>query len=87
MSALKESLNESEGLVLPDFTKEWLVFTDASDIALGATLLQAQKGKMKEVQPVAFDSRLLLPAEQKYVILDKELLAIAFALDQYKMYL
>ena len=87
LSALKESLNVSEGLVIPDFTKEWLVFTDESDIALGATLLQAQKGKMKEVQPVAFDSRLLLPAEQKYVILDKELLAIAFALDQYKMYL
>ena len=63
------------------------MFTDTSDIALGATLLQAPKGKIKEAHPVAFDSRLLLPSEQNYVILDKELLAIAFALDQYKMYL
>ena len=87
LKALKASLKESDGLALPDFTKEWLVYTDASDIALGATLLQADKGKTKDVKPVAFDSRLLLPPEQKYVILDKELLAIAFALDQFKMYL
>ena len=87
LKALEASLKESDGLAPPDFTKEWLVYTDASDIALGATLLQADKGKIKDVKPVTFDSQLLLPLEQKYVILDKELLAIAFALDQFKMYL
>ena len=56
LKALKASLKESDGLALPDFTKEWLVYTDASDTALGATLLLADKGKIKDVKPVTFDS-------------------------------
>lgn len=87
LSSLKTEMKYSPGLAIPDFSKEWLVYCDASDIALGSVLLQAPKDNLKNICPISFDSRLLLPSEQNYTILDKEILAIAFALEQYQMYL
>ncbi|MBW0497008.1 hypothetical protein O181_036723 [Austropuccinia psidii MF-1] len=54
-----------------------IVETDASDYALGAVMSQVNdSGK----NPIAFDSRKLLPAELNYEIHDKELLGIVWAL-------
>ncbi|MBW0475811.1 hypothetical protein O181_015526 [Austropuccinia psidii MF-1] len=55
--------------------------TDASDYSLGAVLSQiSDSGK----HPIEFDSCKLLPAELNYVIHDKELLGIVFALKHWR---
>ena len=47
--------------------------TDASDTAVGAVLQQQINGEWK---PIAFFSKRLKPAETRYSIFDRELLAI-----------
>ncbi|CAG8622015.1 7436_t:CDS:1 [Paraglomus occultum] len=57
---------------------------DASDFAIGVVLSQNQgKGE----QPVAYESRKLSPAEQKYAVHEKELLAIVHAIKLWHIYL
>lgn len=62
-----------------DVTKPVLVQTDSSKDGLGSVLLQ-------EDQPVAFASRALTPAEAKYSQIEKELLAIVFAVEKFHDY-
>ena len=58
-------------LKLPDYSKPFRIdlAADASDIAVGAELLQNE-------QPVAFYSKKLTPTEARYHVTDRELLAI-----------
>ena len=55
-----------------------MVETDVSDDAIGGTL--SQRDEEGNLSPVAFYSRKLGPAEQRYEIYDKELLAIVACL-------
>jgi hypothetical protein len=58
---------------------------DASGFTLGGVLLQHHpNGKW---HPVAFISRVMSPAKLNYNIYDKELLAIMYALDEWRPYL
>ena len=61
-----------------------MVETDASDFALGCVLSQF---KHKRLDPLAFHSRKLNPAESNYEIHDKELLAILEAFKEWNHYL
>ncbi|XP_041822887.1 uncharacterized protein LOC121628054 [Melanotaenia boesemani] len=58
--------------------------TDASERGLGAVLLQ---GPPDERHPVAFISRKLFPREVRYSTVEKEALAIKWALDSFRYYL
>ena len=69
---LKQALVEAPVLRAPDFTKPFLVRTDASDYAIGAVLSQSWDGADL---PVAFESRKLSPPESRYPTHEKELLA------------
>ena len=53
---------------------------DASDVAVGAELLQNE-------QPVAFYSKKLTPTEARYHVTDQELLAIYQACMKWRQYL
>ncbi|CAM5177784.1 unnamed protein product [Eretmochelys imbricata] len=83
--ALKEALVSGPVLVTPDFDKPFVVFTDASDTGLGAVLMQEdEKG---ERHPIVYLSKKLLPWEQNYVAIEKESLAMVWALKKLQPYL
>ena len=60
-------------LRLPDFDRPFVLEPDASDVAVGAVLLQEYEDGL---HPVAYFSKKYIPAERNYPAHDKELLAI-----------
>ena len=64
-------------LSFPDFTKEFHVYTDASDRQLGAVIMQDDK-------PLAFYSRKLNGAQRRYTTGEQELLSIVETLKEYR---
>ncbi|CAI7870310.1 unnamed protein product [Closterium sp. NIES-54] len=60
------------------------VVTDASDIAIGAVLLQEFADKL---QPIAYESQKLHPPEKNYPIHDREMLAIVHTFKVWRCYL
>ena len=81
--AIKEAIKKATLLRHYDSTKEVILYSDASDYALGATLLQKFEAGL---QPIAFWSRKLTPAEINYDVHDKELLAVKASLEHWRHY-
>lgn len=81
---LRTSLITPPILCYPDFNNEFLLFTDASDYRIGTVLSQIQNEK--EVV-IAYASRQLRPPEIKYATVEKEALAVVFAVKQFRHYL
>lgn len=71
-------------LQYPDFSKKFILTTDASNVALGAVLSQGPIGQDK---PIAFASRTLNESEQKYSTIERELLSIVWACKYFRPYL
>ncbi|GJP83578.1 hypothetical protein CLOP_g13712, partial [Closterium sp. NIES-67] len=69
-------LTTSPALRIADPHPPFELITDASDLAVGTLLLQDFG---EGLQPIAYESRKLNPAEQTYPVHDKELLAIVHA--------
>eukprot|EP00795_Rhopilema_esculentum_P006818 gene6818-12410_t len=82
---LKKALCSSPVLRSPDYSKEFLLQTDASDRGLGAVL--SQIGDDNEEHPVMYLSRKLLDRERRYAVVEKECLAIIWAIQQLRVYL
>ena len=82
---LKESICKEPVLCLPNFSKEFEIYTDASTVAVGAVL--QQRDDNGNPHPVAFASRVLLPAETRYFTQELECLAVIFGLLKFRVYL
>ena len=81
---LQKSLSEYPILRLPQFDREFVLTTDASQSGIGAVLSQEYDGvKM----PVMFISRKLKPAEQRYYTIERECLALVWATKRLHPYL
>src|SRR5882672_10952075 len=90
MDFLKAAMITRPALALPEKGNyKYLVRTDASDFAIGATLRQMQKTEEKGMvdRIIAYFSRKLHDAETRYSTYDKELLGIHDAVDHWKYYL
>lgn len=61
----------------PDFEEEFIITSDSSNFALGAVLSQGEIGKDL---PIAYASRTLNKHEEKYSVIQKELLRIIWAI-------
>jgi hypothetical protein len=72
---LKELCASYPVLCTPDWTRQFILETDASGFALESVLMQEHEDG---IHPVAFNSRSLLPAERNYDAYDKELAGVVF---------
>ena len=82
---LKEKLVEPPVLAYPDFSKSFVLETDASARGLGAILSQEQEDN--RLHPVAYASRALSPQEKRYAITELETLAVVWAVSHFNAYL
>ena len=69
-------------VIEPD--KPYILQTDASELGLGDVLSQLEESG--EEHPVAFASRKLLPREKNYSVIEKECLAIVWALQAFHVF-
>ena len=83
-SELKNRLSSAPILVYPDFTRDFVLETDASARGLGAILSQSYENFL---HPVAYASRALSQNEKRYGITDLETLAIVWACTHFHAYL
>jgi len=77
---LKQKMSEAPVLTVPDFSKTFVVETDACDLGVGAVLMQDQ-------HPIAYLSKPLGIKNQALSVFEKECLAILLAIDRWRPYL
>ncbi|MGH0125867.1 UNVERIFIED_CONTAM: hypothetical protein FKN15_074287 [Acipenser sinensis] len=81
---IKRRLCQAPALISPDFSKEFILQTDASQIGLGAVLSQQVDGVE---HPIIYMSKKLAPREINYSVIEKECLAIKWATHALRYYL
>lgn len=80
----KQLLCKEPILQYPDFNKQFLVTTDASNVAIGGILSQ---GTIGSDLPICYASRTLTKTEGNYSTIEKELLAIVWTIKYFRPYL
>ncbi|CAM4611079.1 unnamed protein product [Lepidochelys kempii] len=81
---LRTALCNDPVLTAPDFNREFILQTDASEVGLGAVLSQ-MVGEKEHL--ILYLSRKLLPREQKYAVVKRECLAVKWAMETLRYYL
>ncbi|KAK3510443.1 hypothetical protein QTP70_006846 [Hemibagrus guttatus] len=81
---LKSVLSSDPVVILPDFSVAFKIYTDASNLAVGAVLAQDRDG-LEHV--VAYASRALNSTQKRWSTFDRELWAIVWAVREFKHYI
>ncbi|WKA06915.1 hypothetical protein VitviT2T_024793 [Vitis vinifera] len=81
---LKQFLTTAPILRAPNWKLPFELMCDASDFAIGAVLGQREDGKPYVIY---YASKTLNEAQRNYTTIEKELLAVVFALDKFRAYL
>ena len=74
---MKATITCNVTLAYPDYSQGFEIYTDSSKLQLGAVITQQNR-------PLAFFSRKLSPAQQKYSMTEQKLLAIVETLKEFK---
>lgn len=82
-SSIKGNLVSSPVMCCPDFDKPFVIQTDASDFGLGAVLTQDLVDGEKVI---SYISRSLSPSERKFSTVEKECLAVVWAINKFRPY-
>jgi len=82
--ALKKALISAPIIQPPDWSLPFEIMCDASDYVIGAVLGQT---KDKKYHAISYASKTLTGAQLNYATIEKELLAIVFAIDKFRSYL
>ena len=89
--AIKQAVAGATELYLPDMSANWLLRTDASDIACGSVLLQwvciDKVNNIWEWQPIAYTHHKFSSTAVNWSVLEKELYALVFSLQKLDYYL
>ena len=80
---LKSRLSSAPVLVSPDFSKPFIIQTDASATALAAVLYQEIEG---HEHPIAFASKTMTSAQRNYSVTEQEALAVLFGIEKFRQY-
>jgi transposase InsO family protein len=83
-TAIKQALTKPPILALPNLEDHFLLDTDASDVAIGAELIQCQNN---EERVVAYGSYALTHEQRRYCVTRRELLAVVRFTRQWRHYL
>ena len=76
---LKQSLLEAPVLAFPDISKPFKLYTDASQYALGAVLMQEQDGENRAIQYI---SHQFSEQKLKWPTIEREAFAIIYSLEK-----
>ena len=82
--ALKSKLLTPPILAYPDFSRDFIIETDASKHGLGAILSQHQEDN--RLHPIAYASRSVSASEANYAITNLETLAVVWAITHFRYY-
>ncbi|XP_078242488.1 uncharacterized protein LOC144587040 [Pogona vitticeps] len=82
---LKQALINYPVLRAPDFDREFIIYTDASNSGVGAVLCQEDENG--DQHPVSYLSRKLQKGERHLATMEKECLAIVYAIQKAKPYI
>ncbi|XP_078233562.1 uncharacterized protein LOC144583533 [Pogona vitticeps] len=82
---LKQALINYPVLRAPDFDREFIIYTDASNSGVGAVLCQEDENG--DQHPVSYLSRKLQKGERHLATVEKECLAIVYAIQKAKPYI
>lgn len=80
--AAKKLFTERCVALHPDFTRDFILYADASGYGLGAKLVQV--GDEGEEKLIAFSSRSLIAAERAYTVTERECLAVVWSLGKWR---
>lgn len=84
LECIQSVLSSEPVVLLPDFQKAFTVRTDASSTGIGAVLLQPNEEG--ELRPILYASRKLLDRETRYSAIERECLAVVWAVDKFHRY-
>lgn len=82
--ALKEAITSAPILARPDFSLPFVLITDASQVGLGAVLVQVQDGIERVI---TYSSRTLSASERNYSVTERECLAVVWGISNHRQYL
>ena len=78
-------MNQAPVLILLDWTKDFDVYVDASNFAIGSVL--SQKNSKGHDRQIYFSSRQLSVAEKNYSVTEREALGMVYSFQKYQHYL
>ncbi|XP_049511412.1 uncharacterized protein LOC125939922 [Dermacentor silvarum] len=81
---LKQALASGPIVKAPDLKRGFILRSDASDTCIGAVLMQEHN---QVLHPVSYASRQLLPREQNYSAIERECLALVWAIERFHIFL
>ena len=83
--AFEKSVLQNSNLSFPNFSKPFILDTDASNFKIGAVRYQWNQTNVK--QPIAYYSRSLSKIERKYAVTRKNMIALVDSLKHFRCYL